>query len=123
MKKFSEENMKIGLECYEPESRVFPELADAWKEPRLTQRDVLLILKWKLDRIKKSYCKIVNEENMRIINRAVEKAGKADDRNRIEALEDLKGIQGIKLAAAAAILTVCYPEVFSMIDQRVLGIA
>jgi hypothetical protein len=86
----------------------------------LSKRDVLLILKWKLGRIKDSNAETVNDNRMEAINEAVRNASQAD--RRIAALEALQKISGIGLATATAILTVCYPNDFTIIDWRVLEI-
>lgn len=54
---------------------------------------------------------------MEKINLAVENAA----HRKIEALQALDEIPGIGLAVATAILTVCYPDEFTIIDTRVLG--
>jgi hypothetical protein len=115
----SPEEMEVGLDCYDPESRVFPRIADA-ESPQLSKRDVLLILKWKLGRVKGSNYKTISDDNMAKINQAIRKAG--DSGQEIDALGALGEIPGIGLAVATAILTVCYPDNFSIIDERVLEV-
>jgi thermostable 8-oxoguanine DNA glycosylase len=115
MKIYSEEDVERGLDCYDPEHRVFRALKQARK---LNKRDVLLILKWKLGRIKESNSVTVNDENMEKINKAIE-IGRSPER-KCDALKMLERIPGIGLATATAILTVCYPDEFTIIDQRVL---
>jgi hypothetical protein len=118
MKNYSEEDIKNGLDCYDPEHRVFPDFSKAREGPKLRKRDVLLILKWKLGRIRKLNSATINDENWAKINKAIE-----DGRNperRCDALKMLMKIRGIGLATATAILTVCYPDDFTIIDQRVL---
>jgi ParB-like nuclease domain len=119
MKKHFANDMDVGLDCYDPENRVFPRIAEA-KTPQLSKRDVLLILKWKLGRVKGSNYKTVSDDNMAKINQAIRKAG--DSGQEIDALGALEEIPGIGLAVATAILTVCYPDKFSIIDKRVLEV-
>jgi hypothetical protein len=119
MKKHFSNDMDVGLDCYDPEGRVFPRIAET-KTPQLSKRDVLLILKWKLGRVKGSNYKTISDDNMVKINQAIRKAG--DSGQEIDALGALKEIPGIGLAVATAILTVCYPENFSIIDERVLEV-
>lgn len=120
MENYSKEDMNEGLNYYCPESRIFPTIPQADGPRELTKRDVLLILKWKLGRIKEAHFRqTVSDDNLILINLWVKKAGEAD--REIEALNELDKIPGIGLATATAILTVCYPEKFTIIDQRVLG--
>jgi hypothetical protein len=110
-----------GLDCYDPESRVFPGVARKIRRGReLTKLDVLLIMRWKTPSFKKSYSQTVNNDNMRKINKAVKDAGGAG--REIEALKALDEIPEIGLPVASAILTVCYPPKFTILDIRVLGI-
>jgi hypothetical protein len=119
MNEVSAEHFRKGLECYDPENRVFPHVAEKIaKGEELTERDVLLILKWKLYRTKDSYADTVAKDKLIEINRAVAEAQNPD--RRVEAVEALDKIPGIGLATATAILTVCYPDQFSIIDWRVL---
>lgn len=111
-------DLKAGLECYDPEHRVFPHLSQPHEGQPLTPRDVLLILKWKLGRIRDIHSQTVNERNMDCINQAVRDAAKPE--NKIVALKTLASLPGIRLATATAILTVCYPNDFTIIDRRVL---
>jgi hypothetical protein len=110
-----------GLDCYDPESRVFPGVAKRIQQGRdLTKRDVLLILRWKTPSFKKSYSQTVNDDNMLKITKAVRDAGETG--REIEALKALDEIPEIGLPVASAILTVCYPDKFTILDIRVLGI-
>jgi hypothetical protein len=115
----SSDDLKTGLDCYDPEHRVFPQLSKQPDGDRLTPRDVLMILKWKLGRIRDIHSKTVNEQNMACINKAVQNA--AEPENKIVALKTLASVPGIRLATATAILTVCYPNEFTIIDRRVLA--
>ena len=119
MKSYSKEDMQEGLNFYWPETRVFPAIAEAEGPRRLTKQHVLLILKWKLSRIKESNRETVSDENLHWINQWVEKASQTG--HEIEALKGLDRIPGIGLATATAILTICYPKRFTIIDRRVLG--
>lgn len=114
---YSKEDMNKGLDCYWPEIRVFPIIAKTQRD--LAKRDILLILKWKLSRIKTSNSKTVEDEHIRLINEQVKKAGEAG--GEVEALKKLDEIPGIGLATATAILTICHPEKFTILDWRVLG--
>jgi hypothetical protein len=115
----STDDFGSGLDCYDPEHRVFPHLSKPREGQWLTSRDVLLILKWKLGRMKDSHSVTINEENMARINRAVQDAITLE--NKASALKTLASVPGIGLATATAILTVCHPDDFTIIDQRVLG--
>lgn len=102
--------MERGLDCYDPEGRVFLDIAAKVKARReLCKRDVLLILKWKTKRLRDNYSITIGNDQMRSINQAIAEAKS----NGLGALEMLQGIPGIKLAVATAILTVCYPNRFS----------
>jgi len=110
-----------GLDCHDPESRVFPVVAKRIQKGHdLTKRDVLLILKWKTPSFKKSYSQTVNDDNMLKINKAVRDAAKAG--SEVDALKALDEVPEIGLPVASAILTVCYPHKFTILDIRLLGI-
>lgn len=103
---------------YDPETRVFPDLRKRLaKGEGLGKRDVLLIVKWKLGRIKGSNSKTVSDENLKKINKAIVEAAKPE--KVLAALKALEEVPGIGLATATAILTVCYPDTFTIIDERV----
>ena len=115
----SDKIVEQGLESYDPETRAFPEIRKkVSKGEGLTKRDVLLILKWKLQRIKNSNAKTVSDNNLEKINKAIVAASKP--RSAVAALKALDTVPGIGLATATAILTVCYPDTFTIIDERVL---
>jgi hypothetical protein len=119
MKEHSHNDVEEGLDCYDPEKRVFPKIAASVSNgEELSKRDVLLILKWKLSRLKDYNSETVAEANIDKINEAVRDARNTD--RKIAAVEALTNLPGIGLATATAILTVCYPEEFTIIDWRVL---
>src|ERR1039458_8831671 len=103
----SSDDLKAGLDCYDPEHRVFPDLSETRKGQWLTELEVLLILKWKLGRIRDIHSKTVSEQNMAVINRAVRDAVMPENKNKVAALKALAEVPGIRLATATAILTVC----------------
>jgi len=115
----SKRDIEQWLDCYDPEIRVFPDLRKRLaKGEGLGKRDVLLIVKWKLGRIKGSNSKTVSDENLKKINTAIVEAAKPE--KALAALKALEEVPGIVLATATAILTVCYPDTFTIIDERVL---
>jgi hypothetical protein len=121
MREHSHIDVEEGLDCYDPENRVFPQIAASVSNgEELNKRDVLLILKWKLARLKDENSETVADANIEKINEAVRDARRTD--HRIAALEALTNLPGIGLATATAILTACYPKEFTIIDWRVLGI-
>jgi len=69
---------------------------------------------------KKSYSQTVNDDNRLRINKAVRDAAKAG--SEVEALKALDEVPEIGLPVASAILTVCYPHKFTILDIRLLGI-
>ncbi len=112
------DEVESGLDHYDMEGRVFPKIAarvSAGQE--LTKHDVLQIMAWKLGHIKESNSDTVSDENLVVINKAIKCARKV--RCSVDALETLENIHGIGLATATAILAVCYPEDFTIIDWRV----
>jgi hypothetical protein len=113
---FSENDILRGLDCYDPEHRLFPHFSNAGRRRKLSERDVLLILKWKLGRIKDTNAATISAGNLKKINRAIETAPECEH----AALKGLEAVPGIGLATATAILTVYYPDQFTIIDQRVL---
>ena len=115
----SKRDIKQWLDCYDPEIRVFPDLRKRLaKGEGLGKRDVLLIVKWKLGRIRGSNSKTVSDENLKKINTAIVEAAKPE--KALAALKALEEVPGIVLATATAILTFCYPDTFTIIDERVL---
>jgi len=114
------QELERGLDCYDPESRVFPGIAKkVGNGQSLTKLDMMLILKWKVNLVKGSFSKTVSDTNMDKINRAIRDAG--EQGKELEAIENLLTIPEIKLAVATAILTVCFPHKFTILDRRVLG--
>jgi hypothetical protein len=110
--------VELGLDCYDPEHRVFPSLPDKIKNGEgLSKRDILLILKWKTTRINGVHSQTIANVKMDQINEATAKTKKY----KFDASQSLKRIPGIGLAVATAILAVCYPDDFTIIDTRVLG--
>ena len=64
--KVSDETVEQGLDCYDPETRVFPEIRTKLsKGEGLSKRDALLILKWKLGRIKGSNAETISAVNLK----------------------------------------------------------
>ena len=86
--------------------------------PSLTVEELLVVLKWKLGRVKASDASILL--HLDAINIAIRLAGQSG--KEVKSIKSLCGVKGIKLAVASAILTVCYPDKFTIIDYRVLGI-
>jgi hypothetical protein len=58
-----------GLDYYGLETSIFPAIAKAEELPRLTKQHALLILKWKLGRIKESNNETVSDDNLRQLYR------------------------------------------------------
>ena len=115
------DTVEEGLDFFDPEGRVFPKIAAKVANGlELSKQDILLILKWKLGRLKESNKGTIADNKMKVINSAIKDAGKDD--SRIAALTALDGVPEIGLAVATAILTVCYPEKFTIIDWRVLEV-
>src|SRR5579885_2650516 len=120
MSQSSDFDKDIGLDCYDTEGRVFPKIASRTANPRLDKRDVLLILKWKLGRLKDAHSSTISDHYMTVINAAISNAVNVRRDTQIGALESLTTVPEIGLAVATAILSVCYPDTFTIIDQRVL---
>ena len=110
--------VKAGLECYDPEQSLFPQLREGAGIKELTARHVLLILRWKLGRIKNAHAATVSPSNLAKINNALVLAGQPE-RGR-DALEALTTVEEIGLAVATVLLTVRYPDRYTIIDWRVL---
>jgi len=116
---YNNDDLKTGLDFYFPEQKVFSKFPERISNGgHLDQTDVLLILKWKLPFVKVSNVRTIDEENLLKINGAILEADKVG--KEIYALNILVGVPGIKLATATAILTLCYPDKFTIIDVRVL---
>lgn len=114
----SADDVKAGLECYDPEGSIFPRLREGAGVKELTARHVLLILRWKLGRIKEAHARTVSPGNLAKINSALVLAGQLE--RAPEALEALMTIEEIGLAVATVLLTVRYPDSYTIIDWRVL---
>ena len=68
----SKRDIEQWLDCYDPETRVFPDLRKRLaKGEGLGKRDVLLIVKSKVGRIRGSNSKTVSDENLKKINKAI----------------------------------------------------
>ena len=112
-------DIEEGLDHYDPEGRVFPKIAaKVAAGQRLTKRDILQILRWKLGHVKKSNPLTISDENLATINRAIKDACKVG--HSLDVLESLEKIPGIGLPTATAILSVCYPDEFVIIDFHML---
>ena len=115
----TQDEFKRGLDHFDPEGRVFPAIAlKVAAGQELTKKDVLLILKWKLGRIKASNYKTVSDRSISSINEAVKSA--SEESCWVRSLVALDAVPGIGLPTATAILTVCYPDQFTILDWRVL---
>ena len=87
--KVSDETVEQGLDCYDPETRVFPEIRTKLsKGEGLSKRDALLILKWKLGRIKGSNAETISAVNLKKINEAIVDANTTD--GAVDALKALR---------------------------------
>lgn len=113
--------MTTAFEYYDPEDRLFPGLAVTFaQEKRLDPAEFYLILDWRAPRAR-----------TRHIRRLARKAGSfaaavgqiASDLHQAaepeERLELLLDKWGFRLPTASAILTVLYPETFTVYDVRV----
>jgi hypothetical protein len=119
MREHSHIDVEEGLDCYDPENRVFPQIAASVSNgEELNKRDVLLILKWKLARLKDENSETVADANIEKINEAVRDARRTD--HRIAALEALTNLPGIGLATATAILTSVLSQ--GVYDHRLAGV-
>lgn len=114
---FTDGQLQAGLDHFDPEERIFPRIA-ARNYPSLTDEELLVVLKWKLGRVKHSDTDILPHRDE--VNGAIRLAG--EDGKEVEAIRLLCGVKGIKLAVASAILTVCHPGKFTIIDVRVLEV-
>jgi hypothetical protein len=63
MTRNTKEDMNEGLDYHGLETRIFPALAEAEEPPRLTNQHFLLLLKWKLGRIKEPNYKTTLGDN------------------------------------------------------------
>jgi hypothetical protein len=88
----------------------------------LSSWDVLQVLKWKLGRVRSYNKSTVTPANMDKINEAVRLAKDSNPDVQIRAVQDLDRVPGIGLATATAILTICLPENFTIIDWRALDV-
>jgi len=104
-----------GLDCYDPEGRIFPHISRL-SPPRVEPLELALILKWKFGRFKKTDKAII--KRIKVINKAIRLAATCG--KEIDAVTALCTIKGIKISGASAILTICYPDRFTIIDKRVL---
>jgi len=111
-------NVEIGLDHFDPENRLFPEIATRISAGQdLAKKDILQIMAWKLGHFRESNADTVSDENLAAINKAIKNACELGCC--VDALKALEGIHGIGLGTATAILAVCYPEEYTIIDWRV----
>ncbi|WFT88013.1 hypothetical protein [Rhizobium leguminosarum] len=103
------------------ETNLFPDLGDKFRNGgKLDPVDFLAILSWKANRSKTRHLKRLSKSNMSFseavsaLSEAVYKAKGDEDRLRI-----LMTDWGFRISTASAILTVLYPDRFTVYDVRV----
>lgn len=112
-------NLREYRKYYFIESYLFEEVTENFQRERsLTTEEFLSIVIWKR---RASVSKIIKG----VINsgRSVEEIIRTVDQkgSREEQLRELCSIKGIGIAIASAILTVCYPKIFTVLDYRALN--
>jgi hypothetical protein len=110
------------LAYYAPEMRVFPELARRFAETgQLTPEELYLILDWKAPRARTKHLKRLAELSDGSFESATRNL--ADDLRVAagpkERLQALMTKWGFRLSTASAILSVLYPDTFTIYDVRV----
>lgn len=103
----------------ELENYLFSHVSDFFKEKgHLTAEDFILIVIWKR---KPSGIKVVRGLNASgsSVKEIMEQVSASTER--IEQVNILLGIKHIGIAIASAVLTVCYPERFTVVDYRALN--
>ncbi|OGN07637.1 MAG: hypothetical protein A3B86_02245 [Candidatus Yanofskybacteria bacterium RIFCSPHIGHO2_02_FULL_38_22b] len=101
----------------ELESYLFKEVYNNFQRNHcLTGNEFFAIVFWKR---KPSGIKIASKWNGQSIEELSKELWLATDR--MEKLKKLLGIKGVGIAIASAILTVCYPEEFTVLDYRALN--
>jgi hypothetical protein len=119
MNALSGEDFEKGLDEYDVEQRVFPAISERVEGGApLAKWELLQILKWKLGRITDANSQTVSDENLRRINLAITVAREPD--GGLRSIEMLDRVPGIGLATATAILSICHPNLFTILDWRVL---
>jgi thermostable 8-oxoguanine DNA glycosylase len=84
----------------------------------LAVEDMLLIVKWKTGLLRKDYCKRIVKSIGKI--RSAINMVRGDEARTETALQMLCEVHGVGLPLASAMLAVCYPDRYAILDFRVL---
>ena len=112
--------MKKYLKEYELEKQLFGEINRNFKKNKtLSDEEFFKIIIWKSNRVKGKVLEGIKKSNKSVkqIMRNVYHVKTPDEK-----IEILTKIKGIGLPIASAILTVCYPNKFTILDYRVWDI-
>ena len=112
--------MKQYLKEYDLERQLFGEISKNFRKNKtLSNEEFFKIIIWKSNRAKGKVLTGIkkNNKSVRRIMRDV-----YDTKNPEEKIKILTKIKGIGLPIASAILTVCYPNKFTILDYRVWNI-
>lgn len=82
-----------------------------------TNPELLCIIKWKLGRVTRKHFDLIRTHGD-AIRKALELAGVAEER--VEAIRRLIRLPGVKVSLASALLTACWPHIFTVLDRRAL---
>lgn len=105
---------------YELEKQLFNEISNNFKENKtLSDEEFFKIIIWKSNRTKGKILAGIkkSKKNIKELMKNVHNA-----KTLAEKVETLTKIKGIGLPIASAVLSVCYPKEFTILDYRVWGI-
>jgi len=112
--------MKQYIKEYELEKQLFGEISRNFRKNKtLSDEEFFKIIIWKSNRNKSKILKEIRKSKKSIKQIMRKVYGAKDDKEKIETLTNIKEI-GIPIASA--ILTVCYPKKFTILDYRVWNI-
>ena len=85
----------------------------------LTAEQFFLIAEWKIPRFGKTLVSYLKDEDIKKLTERIHKTSSLKERLEIFLKDGEKNRKGIKLAMASAILTILYPDDFTVYDIRV----
>jgi len=112
--------MKQYIKEYELEKQLFNEIGRNFRKNKtLSDEEFFKIIIWKSNRVKGKVLAGIKKSNKSVkqIMREVYNANTSEEKIKL-----LTNIKGIGLPIASAILTVCYPKKFTILDYRVWDI-
>src|SRR3989344_791317 len=116
-------NLEKYLKYYFLEEYLFKEVHNNFqKHGFLTPEELFAIVIWKSNRAKTKFKNesrgVVNSKTIRDVTERLDKLARNTSKNELEMLDSIMSLSGIGIPMASAILTVCYPDYFTLVDYR-----